>query len=116
VPTTPPGTTPPGAAPAATAAQVIITAPPDLRVGIGPLYRARVESTTRRGCSVLTLTITYNPAVLRVAPCQDGLFMRQGGVTARSRPRSTPPRPRDIAPLATGDQTGASRAGCSQPS
>ena len=32
--------------------------------------------------STLTLTVTYNPAVLRVRAVQEGSFMRQGGVSA----------------------------------
>ena len=30
----------------------------------------------------MTLTVTFNPAVLRVRNVQEGTFMRQGGVTA----------------------------------
>lgn len=62
--------------------------------------------------SVLTLTITYNPAVLRVRTVQEGTFMRQGGMTASFSPRIDAASGRvDIAFSRAGDQTGASGAG-----
>jgi hypothetical protein len=62
--------------------------------------------------SVVTLTITYNPAVLRVRTVQDGTFMRQGGVIASFTPRIDAASGRvDIAISRTGDQTGVSGAG-----
>ena len=62
--------------------------------------------------SVVTLTITYNPAVLRVRTVQDGTFMRQGGVTASFTPRIDAASGRvDIAVTRAGDQTGVSGAG-----
>jgi Cohesin domain len=62
--------------------------------------------------SVLTLTITYNPAVLRVRTVQDGTFMRQGGITAAFTPRIDAISGRvDIAFSRAGDQTGASGGG-----
>ena len=36
---------------------------------------------------MMTLTVTYNPNVLRVRTVQEGTFMRQGGVTATFTPR-----------------------------
>ena len=62
--------------------------------------------------SVITLTLTYNPAVLRVRSVQDGLFMRQGGVTASFAPRQDTNAGRvDIAVARSGDQLGASGTG-----
>jgi hypothetical protein len=62
--------------------------------------------------SVLTLTVTFNPNVLRVRTAQDGTFMRQGGVAASFTPRIDAATGRvDIAITRTGDQTGASGAG-----
>ncbi len=62
--------------------------------------------------STITLTITYNPAILRVRTVQDGTFMRQGGITAAFAPRIEATAGRvDIAISRTGDQTGASGAG-----
>ena len=62
--------------------------------------------------SMVTLTITYNPNVLRVRTAQDGTFMRQGGVATTFTPRiDAPPGRVDIAITRTSDQTGASGAG-----
>ena len=41
----------------------------------------RSRSPARRALSTLTLSITYNPALIRVRSVQEGTFMRQGGVT-----------------------------------
>jgi general secretion pathway protein D len=112
---TPPGgtPTPPGAAPSpsATAAQIIVTAPPSMTVASGP-YTVPISINNATRVSVITLTVSYNPAVLRVRTVQDGTFMRQGGVTASFAPRSDPNTGRvDIAIARSGDQTGASGAG-----
>ncbi len=62
--------------------------------------------------SSLTLTVTYNPAVLRVRTVQDGTFMRQGGAVATFTPRIDAAAGRvDIAIARTPDQTGASGSG-----
>jgi hypothetical protein len=62
--------------------------------------------------SVLTLSINYNPAVLKVRTVQEGTFMRQGGVAAAFAPRVDAAAGRvDIAVSRTGDQTGASGGG-----
>ena len=62
--------------------------------------------------STLTLTVTFNPNVLRVRTVQDGTFMRQGGVTASFTPRIDAAAGRvDIADHAHGGQAGASGAG-----
>jgi general secretion pathway protein D len=62
--------------------------------------------------SVLTLTVTFNPNVLRVRTVQDGTFMRQGGVPTTFTPRIDASAGRvDIAVTRTGDQAGASGTG-----
>jgi hypothetical protein len=62
--------------------------------------------------SVVTLTVTFNPNVLRVRTAQDGTFMRQGGVTATFTPRIDAATGRvDIAITRMGDQAGASGSG-----
>jgi len=62
--------------------------------------------------STLTLTLTYNPNVLRVRTVQEGTFMRQGGGTASFTPRIDAAAGRvDIAVTRPGDQTGASGGG-----
>jgi general secretion pathway protein D len=111
VPATPaqPGT-PPGTP--TTAAQIIVTPPgTEFRVAGGP-YTVPVSINNASRLSVLTLTITYNPAVLRIRTVADGMFMRQGGVTASFTPRIDAAAGRvDIAISRTADQTGASGAG-----
>ncbi len=121
--TTPPETNPPRdvtavppAAPAATPpgtpAQVIITPPgTELRIAGGP-YTVPVSINNASRVSTLTLTVTYNPAVLRVRTVQDGTFMRQGGAVATFTPRIDAAAGRvDIAVARTPDQTGASGSG-----
>jgi hypothetical protein len=62
--------------------------------------------------STLTLTVTYNPNVVRVRNVQEGTFMRQGGVTASFTPRIDAVTGRvDIAVVRSGDQAGASGSG-----
>ncbi len=103
---------PPAAAPTATAAQIIVTPPgTEFRVAGGP-YTVPLSINNASRVSVITLTVTYNPAVLRLRTVQDGTFMRQGGVIASFVPRPDPNAGRvDIAIARTADQTGASGAG-----
>ncbi len=119
--TTAPGTTAPtaptgqpGAATTApaTAAQIIVTSPgTTFQVAAGP-YTLPVSINNASRVSVMTLTITYNPAILRVRTVQDGTFMRQGGITASFTPRIDAATGRvDIAISRAGDQTGASGSG-----
>ena len=108
----PPATPPSGGPPnPATAAQIIVTAPPSMAVASGP-YTVPLSINNAVRVSVITLSVTYNPAVLRVRTVQDGTFMRQGGVTASFAPRPDPNAGRvDIAFARSGDQTGASGSG-----
>lgn len=118
-PATPPREAPPAGAAAATPpaagttpAQIIVTPPgTEFRVAGGP-YTVPVSINNASRLSAVTLTITYNPAVLRARTVQEGTFMRQGGVTASFTPRVDPNTGRvDIAVARAGDQTGASGAG-----
>jgi hypothetical protein len=121
--TTPPATppvrdipTPPPAAPGTpppqgTPAQIIVTTPGQLQVAGGP-YTVPISINNASRLSVITLTVTYNPRILRVRTVQDGLFMRQGGVTASFTPRMDAANGRvDIALARVADQTGAMGAG-----
>ena len=112
-PTAPPPAAPgPAVQPNATTAQVIITLPgTEFRVAGGP-YTAPVSINNASRVSVMTLTVTFNPNVLRVRTVQDGTFMRQGGVPTTFTPRIDAAAGRvDIAITRTGDQAGASGAG-----
>ena len=63
-------------------ARVILSPPgPEFRVGAGP-YTVPVSITDASQVSSLSLTITFNPTVLRVRSVQEGSFMRAGGVAA----------------------------------
>ncbi|HYT76710.1 MAG TPA: cohesin domain-containing protein, partial [Vicinamibacterales bacterium] len=109
-PATPPTT---AGGPTATPAQIIVTTPgTEFRVAGGP-YPVPLSINNASRVSVLTLTVTYNPAILRVrgAP-QEGTFMRQGGVTVSFTPRSDATTGRvDIAIARINDQLGASGTG-----
>jgi hypothetical protein len=102
----------PPTAPTTTPAQIIVSPPgTTFQVAGGP-YTMPVSINNASRISVLTLTITFNPAVLRVRTVQDGTFMRQGGITASFTPRIDNASGRvDIAMSRAGDQTGASGAG-----
>jgi general secretion pathway protein D len=107
-PVAPPGTTPP---PAGNVAQIIITAPQEFRTAGGP-YTVPLSVANASRLSMITLTVTFNPNVLRVRTVQEGTFMRQGGVTATFTPRIDIGTGRvDIAVTRTGDQAGASGSG-----
>ena len=116
-PTRDPNATPPAppgaAAPAsATTAQVIVTPPgTEFRVAGGP-YTVPVSINNASRVSMMTLTVTYNPNVLRVRTVQDGTFMRQGTIVTTFTPRIDAAAGRvDIAITRTADQAGASGAG-----
>ena len=102
------------APPAATTtpAQIIVT-PTDreLRIGGGP-YMVPVSINNASRVSTMSLTITYDPAVLRVQNVQEGTFMRQGAATASFTPKIDAVSGRvDITVARIGDQVGASGAG-----
>ena len=99
-------------APQQTPAQIILTVPgTTFQVAGGP-YTVPVSINNASRVSVMTLTITFNPNVLRARNVQDGTFMRQGGVATTFTPQIDAAAGRvDIAITRTGDQTGASGAG-----
>ena len=105
-----PGTAP--ASPGPTVAQVFVTPPgTEFRVAGGP-YTVPLSINNASRVSVITLTVTFNPNVLRVRTVQDGTFMRQGSVPTTFTPRIDAAAGRvDIAVTRTADQAGASGAG-----
>ncbi len=108
----PPGTPPPaGASPAGApaSAQIIVTAPPAMQVA-GPAYTIPISINNATRVSTISLSVTYNPAVLKVRTTQDGTFMRQGNVVASFMPRPSAGRV-DITIARANDQTGASGTG-----
>ena len=99
------------APPIASAARVTLSPPAEMRLGSGP-YTIPVSIAGASRLSTITVSITYNPAVVRVRSVQEGTFMRQGGVTPAFTQQVDPVAGRiDIAISRPGDQVGASTSG-----
>ena len=115
-PTDPPPVAAPPAAPAPAApiaapARITLSPPSEMRVGSGP-YTVPISVAGASRLSTLTLSITYNPALVRIRSVQEGTFMRQGGVTPAFSQQIDDKSGRvDIVITRPGDQTGASTAG-----
>jgi general secretion pathway protein D len=91
----------------------VALSPPDVdfRVGGGP-YTVPVSVTGASLLSSASLTISYNPATLRVRAVQEGSFMRSGGVQAAFTNRTDSAAGRiDIAIVRPGDSTGVAGTG-----
>ncbi len=101
-------TTPVAVAPA----QVTITVPgADWRVGQGP-YTLTLSALNMTRASTVTLTLTYNPAALRLRSLQEGSFMRTGVPnTAFAQQADNAAGRIDITISRTGDVIGASGSG-----
>lgn len=85
--------------------------PTEMRVGSGP-YTVPISVAGASRLSTLTLSITFNPQLVRVRNVQEGTFMRQGGVTPAFSQQIDEKGGRiDIVITRPGDQTGASTAG-----
>jgi general secretion pathway protein D len=92
------------------AAQVLISPPGTaLRVGQGP-YTLPLTIVNAARLSMLTLTLTFDPALLRVRAVQEGSFMRSGGVTTTFTQQVSPGRV-DVTIARSSDATGASGTG-----
>ncbi len=93
-------------------AQVSVIAPAgDVRVGAGP-YLVPVYMNGVSRASTVTVTVTFNPAILRVRTVQEGSFLRQGAVNVVFTPNIDAALGRiDLAFVRTGDSVGASGSG-----
>ena len=119
-PVAPPAAAPPAAAtpapgaaaqPPAAPARVTLSPPNEMRVGSGP-YTIPISIAGATRVSTLTLSITYNPALIRVRNVQEGTFMRQGGALPAFSSQVDDKSGRiDIVITRPGDKTGASTAG-----
>jgi hypothetical protein len=90
---------------------VLLSAASEMRVGGGP-YTVPVSINGATRLSTLTISLTYNPAVLRVRSVQEGSFMRQGGISATFTQQVDPAAGRvDIAMTRPGDSVGATGTG-----
>ena len=96
----------------APSAQISVTAPAgEVRVGAGP-YMVPVYASGVSRATTVTLTVTYNPAVLRMRTVQEGGFLRQGGANVVFTPNTDAGIGRvDLAFVRTGDAVGASGSG-----
>jgi hypothetical protein len=102
----PPATTAPVAP-----ARIVLSAPGEMRAGGGP-YTVPVSIAGATRLSTVTISITYNPAVLRVRSVQEGSFMRQGGNNAGFTQQVDPASGRvDIAITRPSDSVGATGSG-----
>jgi general secretion pathway protein D len=129
-PTPPPAAQPPAASPPPSAAaaptpspaeppvttagvgmaQVILTPPgTGFRVGAGP-YTVPISITNVSRLSTISLTLTFDPALLRVRSVQEGSFMRSGGANATFTQQVGTGRV-DVTIARAGDATGASGTG-----
>ena len=106
------GTPPVAVATPASGGQIILSPPgPEFRVGAGP-YTVPVSITGASQISGVSLTITFNPAVLRVRAVQEGSFMRTGGIAAAFTQQVDAATGRiDIAIVRPGDLTGVAGTG-----
>ena len=82
-----------------------------MRVGSGP-YTVPISVAGASRLSTVTISVTYNPALVRVRSVQEGTFMRQGGIAPAFNSQVDEKSGRiDIVITRPGDQTGASTAG-----
>jgi hypothetical protein len=92
-------------------ARITLSPPNEMRVGSGP-YTIPISIANATRLSTLTLSITYNPALVRVRSVQEGTFMRQGGISPVFNSQIDEKSGRiDIVVTRPGDKTGASAAG-----
>jgi hypothetical protein len=127
-PTTPPGTVeaqpqdraaaaaeaPPAPNPPAEVSglQLVLTPPgTEFRMGGGP-YTVPISVTNAPRTSTVTVTLTFNPAILKVRTVQEGSFMRQGGTSAQFTQQVDPTAGRvDMTIVRDSDVVGASGSG-----
>jgi general secretion pathway protein D len=80
-----------------------------IRVGGGP-YTVPISIANASRVSTITLTMTFDPAMLRVRTVQEGSFMRAGGSAAAFTQQAGPGRV-DLTIARSDDSTGASGSG-----
>jgi general secretion pathway protein D len=94
-----------------TPARITLSPPNEMRVGSGP-YTIPISIVNATRVSTVTLSITYNPALIRVRNVQEGTFMRQGGAAPAFSNQVDDKSGRiDIVITRPGDKTGASTSG-----
>ena len=108
------GNNPPAvAAPAPTTPARVVVTPPgaEWQMG-GQPYNVPLTVSNASQLSSLTLTVTYNPAVIRATVVNEGNVMRADGATTTFVPRIDPSTGRiDLAVTRPGDKVGATGGG-----
>jgi general secretion pathway protein D len=90
---------------------ITLVSPPEMRVGGGP-YTVPISISGASRLSTLSLSITYNPALVRMRSVQEGTFMRQGGIVPAFTSQNDSSTGRvDIVITRPNDQTGAVGSG-----
>jgi general secretion pathway protein D len=106
----PPAPEPPITSPGVGMAQVTLTPPgTPFRVGQGP-YTVPISITGAQRISTITLTVTFDPARLRVRAVQEGSFLRTGGAEVTFTQQAGDGRI-DVTMSRGADATGASGTG-----
>jgi len=92
--------------------QIVVTPPSgEFRVGGGP-YNVPISISGASQISSVAVTVTYNPAVLRMRAVAEGSFMRSGGLNATFTQSGDATTGRvDIAIVRPGDMTGVAGSG-----
>ncbi|MBI2833814.1 MAG: hypothetical protein HYX76_05240 [Acidobacteria bacterium] len=109
----PPAPQPPSQPPAPQPGTQVLVTPPgtEFRVGAGP-YTVPISVTGATQLSAVSVTIMFNPSVLRVRSVQEGSFMRQGGSAVTFTQQVDPTAGRiDMTLIRNNDLTGASGSG-----
>ncbi len=103
---------PPASASVANALQLMLTPPgTEFRIGGGP-YTVPISVANAPRTSTVTVTLTFNPAVVKVRSVQEGSFMRQGGISAQFTQQVDPVAGRvDMTIVRDADVVGASGSG-----
>ena len=108
-----PAVPPPSASPDLLAAAQVLVTPPgaQFRVGGGP-YTVPVSITGVSQLSTISLTLVFDPTILRVRTVQEGSFLRQGGVQVTFTQQVDTAAGRiDITATRMNDPTGAAGTG-----
>jgi general secretion pathway protein D len=67
-------------------AQLTVTPPGQMQVGSGP-YTLPIQISDANQLGSITLSISYNPAVLKARTVTEGAFLRQGGIATTYTPK-----------------------------
>jgi general secretion pathway protein D len=106
-----PVTSSPAPAPASPPAQIVITGPTQPLTVSGVPVTIPLTVTGVSQLSSVSITVAYNPAVVKAVSVSPGTFMSQGGVTPTFTQKTDTPGRVDIAVARANDSSGASGTG-----